>query len=290
MRARRAILYTPASEWAKIQKSASLMVDSICLDLEDGTSLNKKETAREFALRALNELDFGTSEKLVRINPVGSGLELEDLDRVLPGLPDGIVLPKAETLDQVLWLCQRIEEEEIIRGWQSGRVRIILVVESALGILNLRELVQHPRVDALIFGAEDFTASISAKRSNGMQEVLFARSSVVVHAAAYGKQAIDMVSINFRDYVNLKIESAAGAMLGFAGKQVIHPAQIEIVQSAFSPNQAEIDDALELIRQFEAHTAEGQGAFEFQGKMVDMPLIKQAENILAKAKSAGKIE
>lgn len=289
MRVRRAILYTPASEWAKIVKSSGLQVDCICLDLEDGTSINKKEEARLNAARALNELDFGSSEKLIRINPVGSGFELTDLEMILPSHPDGIVLPKAETDEQVNWVDQQIAQVEIDQNWQLGGIRLIAVVETALGILNLRQITQNPRVDAVIFGAEDFTASIGAKRSVGLQEILFARSNVVIHAAAYGKQAIDMVSIDFRDSIKLKIESATGSMLGFDGKQIIHPAQIEIVQSAFTPNQEEIDNALELIRQFDEHNSKGLGAFEFEGKMVDLPLIRQAENIIIKARSAGKI-
>lgn len=288
MRVRRAILYTPGNEWAKIQKSAGINVDSICLDLEDGTSLNKKVEARATIIRALEQLDFGESEKLVRVNPVGSEFHEAELDAILPYKPDGIVLPKAEDARQIVAVDERIAREEEERGWRSGEVRMIVVVESAMGILNLREIAAHPRVDAIIFGAEDFTASIGAKRGGAMQEILYARSAVVTHAAAYGKQAIDMVSINFRDQVNLKIEAATGAMLGFSGKQIIHPAQVDIVQSAFTPSDEEIDDALELIRQFEEHNANGQGAFEFNGKMVDMPLIKQAEKVLAKAKAAGK--
>jgi len=145
-------------------------------------------------------------------------------------------------------------------------------------------------LDAVIFGAEDYTASIGAKRSGGMQEILWARSSVIAHCAAFDKQAIDMVSINFRDPIQLKIECAAGAMLGFDGKQIIHPSQVEIAQTAFTPSDEEIEDALALITAFEDHTSLGQGAFEFHGKMVDMPLVKQAEGILAKAKAAGKIQ
>lgn len=290
MRVRRAILYTPASEWAKIQKSAGLNVDSICLDLEDGTSIHKKVEARGILARALAELDFGSSERLARINPVGSGYEEDDLKAVLPVHPDGIVLPKAESGEQVAWLDERVSTVEREAGWSEGGIRLIAVVETAMGMLNLREIVSHPRVDAVILGAEDYTASIGAKRSGGMQELLWARGSVVAHCAAYEKQAIDMVSINFRDPVQLKIESAAGAMLGFSGKQIIHPAQIEITQNAFTPSDQEIDDALALITAFDEHNANGQGAFEFHDKMVDMPLVKQARSVLAKAKAAGKIQ
>lgn len=290
MRVRRAILYTPGSEWAKIQKSAGLKVDSICLDLEDGTSVNKKAEARQIVVRALTELDFGTSERLVRINRVGSGYEEEDLNAILPCRPDGIVLPKAQSGVQIAWLDERVSAYERGNGWEDGSIRLIAVVESALGLLNLREIASHPRLDAIIFGAEDYTASIGAKRSGGMQEILWARGSVVVHAAAFEKQAIDMVSINFRDPVLLKIESASGAMLGFSGKQIIHPSQVEIVQTAFTPSDEEIAEAIALITAFEKNNANGFGAFEFDEKMVDMPLVKQAEVILAKAKAAGKIQ
>lgn len=289
MRVRRAMLYVPGDEWNKINKAITLNVDSICMDLEDGTALNRKESARETICKALTELDFGKSERLVRINAVGSGMEISELNAVLPHHPNGIVIPKIETVDQLNIIDGVISDFEIANGSEPGEIRILAVVESAKGILNLREIAAHPRLDAIIFGAEDFTANIGAKRTANAWEVLYARSCVVITAVAYDKQAIDMVSINFREPITLKIEAIAGASLGFTGKQIIHPSQVNIVQDAFTPSTEEIAEATALVNAFHEHQSAGAGAFEFDGRMIDMPILKQAQKVLDRAAAAGKL-
>lgn len=288
MRARRALLYMPGDDWKKINKALTFGVDSICMDMEDGVAFNRKAEARGPIARALQELDFGSSEKLVRINSVGSGFEADDLEAVIHFRPDGIVLPKCERRDQVQWVSERIEAAELAHGWGLNSVRMLVGVETAAGILNLNEIAADPRLDAIIFGAEDFAASIGATRTRGALEVLYARSAVVIACAANDLQAIDMVAVDFRDTVNLKVEAAQGAAMGFSGKQIIHPAQVEPVQSAFTPDDEAIAYARRLVEAFEAHQAEGAGAFALDGKMIDMPLVKNAWKVLERARAAGK--
>ena len=288
MRARRALLYMPGDDWKKINKALTFGVDSICMDMEDGVAFNRKAEARAPIARALQELDFGSSEKLVRINSVGSGFEADDLEAVIHFHPDGIVLPKCERRDQVQWVSERIEAAELAHGWGLNSVRMLVGVETAAGILNLNEIAADPRLDAVIFGAEDFAASIGATRTRGGLEVLYARSAVVIACAAHDLQAIDMVAVDFRDTVNLKVEAAQGAAMGFSGKQIIHPAQVEPVQSAFTPDDESIAYARRLVEAFEAHQAEGTGAFGLDGKMIDMPLVRNAWRVLERAKAAGK--
>jgi citrate lyase beta subunit len=288
MRARRALLYMPGDDWKKITKALTFGVDSICMDMEDGVAFNRKAEARAPIAKALQELDFGSSEKLVRINSVGSGFEADDLEAVIHFRPDGIVLPKCERRDQVQWVSERIEAAELAHGWGLNSVRMLVGVETAAGILNLNEIAADPRLDAIIFGAEDFAASVGASRTRGAQEVLYARSVVVIACAAHDLQAIDMVAIDFRDTVNLKVEAAQGAAMGFSGKQIIHPAQVEPVQSAFTPDDEAIAYARRMVEAFEAHQAEGAGAFALDGKMIDMPLVKNAWRVLERAKAAGK--
>jgi citrate lyase beta subunit len=290
MKIRRALLYMPGDSRPKIEKAISLGVDSICMDMEDGTAYNRKEKAREVIAKALQELDFGHSEKLIRINGVGTGLEEDDLAMTLPHHPDGVVIPKAESLAQIEWLSEKIEAMELSQGWELNSVRILAVIESAKGLVNLKEIATHPRLDALIFGAEDYAASIGASRTRGGQEILFARSKVIMHAAANDLQAIDVVFVNFKDVINLKIDAMLGAQIGFAGKQIIHPNQIIPVQEAFSPSDSEIDYAQRLLGAFEIAEAEGAGAIDFEGKMIDMPLVKSAHQVIERAKAAGKIE
>jgi citrate lyase beta subunit len=288
MRARRALLYMPGDDRHKIEKALTLDVDCICMDMEDGVALNRKTEARRIIATALRELTFGRSEKLARINAVGSGLEMEDIGVVLPSRPDGIVVPKAESLEQIQWVSGKIEAAELAHGWPVNSIRMLVGVETAKAILNLKEIASHPRLDGLIFGGEDYAASVGAVRTPEAMELLYARSAVVTAAAAFGLQAIDMVTIDFRDLETLRREAAFGAHLGYTGKQVIHPAQVGPVQEAFTPNDESIENARRLLEAFGAHQKDGKGAFALDGKMIDMPLVKAAQGVLERARAAGK--
>lgn len=289
MPVRRALLYVPGDDRHKIEKALTLGVDCICLDIEDGVAPTRKEAARQQIAAALRELDFGRSERTVRINAVGSGLEQADLEAVLPARPDAIVLPKAETAEQVQWVAEQLEAAELRYGWPPGSIRLLIDVETAQGILNLKELATHPRLDALIFGAEDYAVSVGAIRTPEAWEVFTARSLVVMHARARGLQAIDMVTIDYRDLERVRREALFGAQLGYTGKQVIHPAQVGPVQDAFTPDEAAIQRAREILALFEEHQRLGRGAFGLQGQMIDLPLARAAQNVLERARAAGKV-
>jgi citrate lyase beta subunit len=258
------------------------------MDMEDGTAINKKDLARATIVKALLELDFGKSEKLARINSVGSGWEKDDIEIALPYHPDGIVIPKVESFDQVEWAGKIIEAAELKYGWPVNSIRILIGVETAKGILNLKEIAAHPRLDAIIFGGEDFAASIGAIRTKDAVELLYARQAVIVACAANDLQALDIVTIDYKDIEALRIESEFGARLGFVGKQIIHPAQVEPVQTAFTPNDEAVAYARRIVETFETNQKEGKGAYSLDGKMIDMPLLKNAQKVLERAKAAGK--
>ncbi len=288
MHSRRALLYMPGDNWKMITKSITLGVDSICMDMEDGTAVNKKAEARATIAKALQELDFGASEKLARINSVGSGWEKDDIEAVLPHKPDGIVIPKVESFEQVEWASRIIEDAELKNGWQVNSIRILIGVETAKGILNLKEIAAHPRLEAVIFGGEDFAASIGATRTKDAIELLYARQAVIAACAAFDLQPIDIVTIDYKDLDALKVESEFGARLGFSGKQVIHPNQVPVAQEAFTPSDEAISYARRIVETFEASQKEGKGAYSLDGKMIDMPLLKNAQKVLARAMAAGK--
>jgi len=289
MHSRRALLYMPGDDWKKITKALTLSVDCVCMDMEDGVALNRKTDARATIAKALQELDFGASEKLARINAVGSGLEKDDIEAVLPQRPDGIVIPKVESPDQIQWGSELIEAAELANDWPLNSIRILIGIETPKGILNLKEIASHPRLDGIIFGGEDFAASIGAMRTEDAVELLYARQAVVTACAAYGLQAIDIVTINFKDLERVRREAEFGARLGFSGKQIIHPNQVTPVQEAFTPDDDSIAHAQRIVDAFAAHQKEGKGAFALGGQMIDMPLVKNAQKVLEMAGAAGKI-
>jgi len=289
-RVRRAVLYVPGDDMHKIRRAATLGVDCVCLDMEDGVALNRKEAARATIAEVLHTIDFGRAERLVRINSSNSRLQTDDLLTTIGGRPDGYVLPKVESGEQIDWLCWRLTEAEQARGWPIGSISVLAIVETARGIVNLGDIADrdHRRLEALIFGAEDLAGDIGATRTRDGREVFYARSAVVTHAAAFGLQAIDMVYVDFKNSEGLVRESLEGAHMGFGGKQIIHPSQVEPVQAAFTPSDDAIAHARMIVEAFEQSQRSGAGAFALNGRMVDMPVVKAAQRVLDKARAAGK--
>jgi citrate lyase beta subunit len=272
----------PGDDMRKIQKATTLGVDCICMDMEDGVALNRKAEARQTIAQALQSLNFGAAERLARINAIGSGFESDDLAVVLPARPDGIVIPKVEYAEQIQWVSQMIAGYEELYGWPNGNICLLAVVESARGVVNLQQIASaDPRLQAIIFGAEDFAGDIGAIRTREGWEVFYARSAVVTYAAAYDLQAIDMVYIDFQDIEGLRREAEQGAQMAFSGKQIIHPNQVAPVQEAFTPSDEAIAYALRVQQAFEEH--------QKAGKMIDAPIMKSAQRVLALARAAGKI-
>lgn len=289
MHSRRALLYMPGDDRRKIEKATTLGVDCICMDLEDGTALSRKAEARAVITQAVRELDFGRAECCIRINSVGSGFERDDLAAALAARPDTIVVPKVESAEQVQWVSGQIESYELANGLPLGGIRLLVGVETARGILYLKEIAAaDKRLEAIIFGGEDFAASVGATRTPEATELLYARLAVVTVCAAFDLQAIDIVTTDFRNPEIVRAEAEFGAKLGFSGKQVIHPFQIEPVQTAFTPTEEAIAYARRVVETFEAHQRQGKGAYELDGKMIDLPLLKNAQKVLERARAAGR--
>ena len=290
MHSRRALLYMPGDDRRKIEKATTLGVDCVCMDMEDGVAIARKKEARAVIAEAMKELDFGSSERCIRINSVGSGFEKYDLAAALATNPDSIVVPKVETAAQVRAISDYIEMYELSARMAVRKVRMLIGVETAKGILNIKEIAESDRrLEAIIFGAEDYAASTGAMRTKEGTEVLYARSAVVTACAANDLQAIDMVYIDFHDTDGLRLEAERGAALGFNGKQIIHPNQVTPVQEAFTPSDDAVAYAQRVVDAFTTSQKEGRGAFALDGKMIDMPLLKNAQKVLDRARAAGKI-
>lgn len=288
MRRRRSLLFMPGDDAHKIEKGAGLDVDCVVMDIEDGVALSSKVAARETIRDALTTIDFGTTERLVRINPVGSGLEDDDLAVVTEGRPDGYIIPKIESADQVRWVSNWLARMERERDWPERAIRLLALIESARGLLAVERIAAASRrLDALIFGAEDFAGDIGATRTAEGQEVLYARSSVVIAAAAYNLQAIDTIFADLHDDDGLRTDAEFALQLGYEGKLAIHPRQVAIIHDVFTPTDEQVEQARHLIEAFEDHREAGTGAFEYGGKMVDVAIVRAARRILARAGADG---
>jgi len=270
----------PGDSLRKIEKATQSAANSIVMDLEDGVAFNQKETARQITVSALQTLPFGQREKLVRLNPPE---EARDIAITFPGRPDGYVIPKVETAAQVVAVSQQLAEAEAAHGLAIGSTALLAIIGTALGIMNLKEIATASnRLQALLFGAEDLAGSIGAIRTPESWEVFYARSAVVTAAAAYQLEAIDMVYFDLHNMAGLEAECRVARQLGYGGKCAIHPRQIEVINRAFSPTESEIAQAQRLLQAYAEHQAAGSGAFAFEGKMVDRPIIRAAEKLLAR--------
>jgi len=174
-------------------------------------------------------------------------------------------------------------------GKRKTEINLITYVESAKGLLNLKEVVSHAielsefhlfTLKGIVFGSDDFCASIGATRTAGASETLLARQQVVITAKAFDLQAIDVVYIDYKDMDGLRRQSEEGARMGFTGKQAIHPSQVPVIQEAFTPSPEKIEWATRLVDEYNKHQSQGKGAFVFEGQMIDRPLLLQAINII----------
>jgi citrate lyase subunit beta-like protein len=289
-RPRRALFSCPGADPRKIAKAQTLGADAVVLDLEDGVALEKKDDARALVKETLLDHDtsFGKSELCVRINALDTReMALRDLEAILPcERLDAIVIPKVEKASDIDFVSQMMDSVSPT----NRDVRIIAAVESALGMLNLREIAAtQGRLDALVFASEDYCADLEAIRTPSALELLYARSQLVTTAKAYGLQAIDMVHIRFRDLEDLAEECQRGRELGFTGKQAIHPMQVETIHEAFSPSIKDVDFASRVVEKYMKTTAAGNGACVVDGIVVDFPVYKWAMKVLKRAESSGMI-
>jgi len=290
-------MYVPGHDPRKLQKIPKLGVDCAVLECEDGVALNMKEEARKNIKSALKEHEtYGNIDVALRINSVSSGLMGLDLDAVIGDslgpplppdqLPHTILLPKVDTVEELQTFTEKFKSVKLGRSYCPY---LIIYVESSEGLMNMREVLQHAvkysaqevyTIDGVVFGSDDFCADIGAERTAAGTEMLYARQKVLAVAKMFKLQAIDMVYIDIKDKEGLKTTSEEGARFGYTGRQVIHPGQVEVVNAAFTPSPARVEWATQLVKGFQDHQASGQGAFTFRGQMIDMPLLKQAHNVL----------
>ncbi|MDE0196902.1 MAG: CoA ester lyase [Caldilineaceae bacterium] len=280
----RSLLFMPADSPRKIAKGAELPADAIIADLEDAVAPSRKQKARSLLVESFRALPPDGPLRSIRINPVHSPFWPDDLLQTFAAAPQLYVIPKVESAADLQRVDERLTPLESNADLPVGSVRLLPIVESAAGVVNLPEIARaDPRIVALAFGAEDFAGDIGAQRTREGWEVFYARSAVVTVAAAFGLQAIDTVYTDLAGDSGLSQECETVQKMGFRGKLAIHPRQVEIINRAFTPDLAEVAAARRLIAVFEAHRRAGRGVCVLDGKMVDMPMYRAAQDLLARA-------
>lgn len=289
MKLRRALLFVPGDDQHKLEKAATLDLDAVIMDLEDGVAFSRKAAAREIAAAALRDLNFGRAERLVRINIVGAGTGYEDdIRATVPYRPDGYVVPKVESSVEMNQVARLVVVAEHERGWPGGAIQLFPIVETARGVMNLRDIVEStPRLGGLIFGAEDLAGDMGATRTPDGWEVFYARSAVVIHARALGLDAIDTPYVHLENMTGLAADAEQAHYMGYTGKLAVHPRQLEPIYKVFTPRPDDIARARRVIAAYQEHQQAGAGVFVLDGKMIDLPMVRYAENVLARAQAAG---
>jgi citrate lyase subunit beta/citryl-CoA lyase len=266
--------------------------DSIMLDLEDSVTMAEKDAARLLVYNALKTIDYGDTEMVVRINPLNTPYGKKDVEAVVKAGVDVIRMPKTETADEV-----REVEEEILK-WETelgcvGRTKIMAAIESALGIVNAYPIATaSKRMMGIALGAEDYCANLKTQRTQGDNpnfgiELLQARKMIVVAARAAGIDALDTVYSNLNDMDTFRREVELIKALGFDGKSIINPRQIEIINEVFAPKQKDIEKALKILAAIKEAEAKGSGVIAVNGKMVDKPVVIRAQHTIDLAIASG---
>ena len=294
-RLRRTMMFVPGNNPAMMQDAFIYGPDSIMLDLEDSVTMAEKDAARLLVYNALKTIDYGTTEMVVRINPLNTPYGKKDVEAMVKAGVQVIRMPKTETADEV-----REVEEEILK-WEEelgcvGRTKIMAAIESALGIVNAYPIaIASKRMMGIALGAEDYCANLKTQRTQGDNpnfglELLLARQTIVVAARAAGIDALDTVYSNLDDMDTFRREVELIKTLGFDGKSIINPRQIEIVNEVFAPKQKDIEKALKIIAAIKEAEQKGSGVIAVNGKMVDRPVVIRAERTINLAIAAGVIK
>jgi citrate lyase subunit beta/citryl-CoA lyase len=286
-RLRRSRLYLPGSE-PKYYINAFLHApDAVILDLEDSVHPGEKDAARILVRNTLRAVDFGSCERMVRINQLPLGLE--DLAEIVGESPDLILIPKVEEPEQIREADRMISDIKA----RTGIIRtiwIMPILESALGIENAFEVATaSENVAALTIGLEDYTADLGVVKTTEGRETQYARSRVVNAARAAGVQAIDSVFSDVADMEALRQWAEASRALGFEGMGCIHPGQIRVVHEAFQPTAVEIEKARKVVAAFEDAQSRGLAVVSLGSKMIDPPVVQRALKLVERARAMGVI-
>jgi citrate lyase subunit beta / citryl-CoA lyase len=276
----RSLLFAPGNRAELIAKLPRSNPDAIAIDLEDAVPANLKAEAREITREAVSLLleSKPACQIFIRVNPV-STKEFHDDIKSLSEKIDGIVLPKVESNEHLKTAIEELEQHNL------SHFNIIAGFETARGVEYVSSILeQHPKqLKAIYFGAEDFIADMGGERTKKGLEVLYARSKVTLAAKARGLLALDQVVTAFKDNEQFIADAKQAKNLGYTGKLCIHPSQVALTHQTFAPSQAEVERAKRLLERYNQAAMQGKGVIEFEGQMVDEPILIKARSILETA-------
>ena len=282
----RSLIFVPGNRPNMLERAKNFKTDIVMVDLEDSVPPNEKITARELASEWVTTLTGNNQKVMIRVNSLDTGLTKDDLTRIVSPQLYGISLGKVssrwdiQSTDRVL---VELEERLMI---PIGTVKIIPWIETAKAIMELDAIANaSKRIIAIAFGAEDYTNDMGILRTDMGAEVEFPRSAVAIAARSANIAALDSPFVSFKDTVNLKADSMKARQLGYTGKFAIHPDQLEIINETFSPSKEDIEYALRVVEGWNEALKIGRGSFDLDGKMVDVPVVKRAQNLLALSQS-----
>jgi len=287
---RRTMLYVPGNNPANLQSAGLYGADALILDLEDAVSINEKDSARHLVRNAIMSLRY-ECEIAVRINHIRTPFGRADLDYILPAKPNIIRLPKAESAGDIQEVADIVQKAEERYGFKPGSIKLMAAIESAEGILNVREIAKaHPRMVAIALGGEDLIADLKTTRSGDGLELHYARSALLFAARSAKIDAIDSVFSRIEDEEAFIREVKMIKQLGFDGKSVIHPRQIPIVHQIFAPTQQEIAYARSVLEAYDDALKRKSGVVALNGNLIDQPIVTRAQRVLAYAEAVTRDE
>jgi len=285
---RRSMLFLPGNTPNMIINGDSLGADSIILDLEDAVSPDEKDSARLLVRNAIREMGFPGVEITVRINAIDTPYWKDDVEAIVPLKPDLIMPPKASSAADMQTLDAFIATVEEKAGIPAGTVKLIPLIETALGVERAFEIATAcPRVVALFLGGEDLTADLRCKRTKAGNEIDYARKRLVCAARAAGIDVYDTPFTDVNDDEGIVVDAEYAKSLGFTGKSAIAPRHVRAINEVFSPSLADIEYAKLVFEAIRIGKQQGKGAVSLRGKMIDKPIVERARQTLEAARQLG---
>jgi citrate lyase subunit beta/citryl-CoA lyase len=288
MKLRRSMLFVPGDNAAALSTAFVYKPDSIMFDLEDAVAPSEKDSARLLVFQALRHPAYQEIETVVRINELNTDFGLKDLEAAVRGGADIVRLPKTENADEIHELEAQVARIEEACGRPVGDTKLMAAIESASGVVSAVSIAtSSPRMIAIAIAGFDYLVDMHTRRSGGSEPELFYARAAVLHAArAAHINAYDVVDGNVDDDEGFLREVAIAKGLGFDGKSLIHPEQIELLHRAYAPTTEEVDHAKRVLAAAEDARHKGLGVVSLDGKMVDPPVIDEAEMVLQRAEAS----